>query len=65
MLAVPEHCLARIIFIAGGVCSCIGGRSPDAAAPAQILQNNIPESARFEQAAYKKGAGELHRKRKF
>ena len=41
------------------MCSCIGGRSPDAAAPAQILQNNIPESARFEQAAYKKEQEEL------
>lgn len=43
--------------VAGSVCSCIGGRSPFAAAPAWILQNYISVSARFEPAAYKKGAG--------
>ena len=43
--------------VAGSVCFCIGGRSPFAAAPARILQNYISVSARFEQAAYKKGAG--------
>ena len=43
--------------VAGSVCSCIGGRSPFAAAPDWILQNYISVSARFEPAAYKKGAG--------
>lgn len=32
ILARPEN-----IPVAGSVCSCIGGRSPDAAAPAPIL----------------------------
>lgn len=45
--------------VAGSVCSCIGGRSPFAAAPAWILQNYISVSARFEPAAYKKEQEEL------